>query len=142
MAADERTTWGEVCERVNFRDGLYSVCRKKVPGFTGLGAFDAVPDVEDEPEFSTQLARSALPVPPPPPDDWEEEPEGILENILNGDTGRYLLYGGAAAAVVLVWWFYLRTKPQQIAVTETPAAPARAPLSDVDAALLSAAAAA
>lgn len=130
MAADETTTWGEVCKRVGLRDNLYRTCRDKVPDFSGFQSpYDAVPGqpTGDE-DFDSQLARRAQPIPPPPPAGWEPEPEflgGVLGDI---NLEMILVYGGLAAAV---WWFFFRKEgaapapqqqPAQTPVTATKAA--------------------
>jgi hypothetical protein len=128
MAADEQTTWGEVCANVGFSDNLYRTCRKKVPWFQGAGfARHDEDEGEDEDEpFSKRLAKSALPVPEVPPEGWEDVEESLLEDIFGEDATKYLLAGGIAVAAGLVWWFFLRDTPQTAVVTETPAPSAAA----------------
>lgn len=110
MAAEEKTTWTEVCSKVGFSDGLYKTCREKVEGYTGLdGAiYDEEPVEDDGPDFTRMLMKQARPVPPPPPEDWEPEPEGFFDELMHGTTGKYVLAGGAAA--LAAWWFWIRTQ--------------------------------
>ncbi len=124
MAADEQTTWGEICSNVGFSDNLYRKCRQKVPGFQGAGFArldDDEDDYEDEP-FSKRLAKSALPVPEVPPEGWEDVETSMLEDIFGEDATKYMLAGGIAVAASLVWWFFLRNT-QTAVVTETPKTP-------------------
>lgn len=117
MAAEEPTTWGEVCKKVGFRDNLYRVCRDKVPEFNGFaaGAFDDRGSEHGDPDFSSQLAKSALPIPPAPPKDWEPEPEGFLGGMFEDLTAeKVVMYGGLAA---LLWYFFLRKDPSVAAST-------------------------
>ncbi len=120
MAADEQTTWGQVCSNVGFSDNLYRTCRQKVENFRPAG-FDAYEDEdedeEDDEPFGKKIARSALPVPPPPPADWKDD-SSFFEDVFGEDATKYMIVGGAAVAAGLVWWFFFRG--QQVAVTETP----------------------
>lgn len=122
-APREKTTWGEVCSQVGFSDNLYRTCRDKLGAtFTPAAPF-GISGMEDGEEpfgenFDQQLRSSARPVPPPPPEDWEPEPEGLMEQILDGGlTGKLLLYGGGAVAL---WLLVMRFKAQ-------PAYPANKP---------------
>lgn len=110
----EKTTWGEVCSQVGFSDNLYRICRDKLGAtFRPATPFGAFGEFEEEPQdedFDKQLKSSAQPVPPPPPEDWEPEPEGLMEQLLDGDlTGKLLLYGGGAIAL---WLLIQRFKAQ------------------------------
>jgi hypothetical protein len=104
----EKTTWGEVCSQVGFSDNLYRTCRDKLgASFTPAApfGFNGMEDGEEPfgEDFDKQLRSSAQPVPPPPPEGWEPEPEGFMEQILNGDmNGKLLLYGGGAIALWLL----------------------------------------
>lgn len=106
-AAEDSTSWSEVCRKVGFSDNLYRDCRKNVPDYPlgGAGApnsaFDSIPEVEDfgpdSSGFDKQLAGSALAAPPPPAADWKPEPEGFFEEL---NLQKVLMYGGVAA---LIW---------------------------------------
>ena len=125
MSADEKTTWGEVCQRVSYQDSLYPTCRQKVEGFTGFSAFDET--IED---FDESLLESAQPIPTAPErrrrpakkpakkNDAGAMLTALLEGFMTGDLGKYAIYGGVAAAG-LAWWLWLRPK-SQITVSETP----------------------
>jgi hypothetical protein len=127
MAAEEPTTWGEVCKNVSYRDGLYRTCKDKIPEFNGFaaGAFDdRGPEPEQGPDFGSQLARSAQPIPAPPPQDWEPEPENFLGEMFGDLTAeKVVMYGGIAA---LIWYFFFRKE-------QAPAAAAPAADKDVTA---------
>jgi len=107
MAADEQTTWGDVCKKVGFSDNLYQTCRDKVPGYAGApnNAFDDVGDDEDGVDFNKALAKSAKPVPPPPAADWKHEPEGFFEAL---QSNKMLMYGGGAAALLTLFLLWKR----------------------------------
>ncbi len=117
---EEKVTWPEVCGNVGFSDGLYRTCREKVNGFNGFqgGAYDDYGDEEEDVDFSEKISAGAQKIPSPPPADWQPE-QGLFGALMGGTTGRLLMYGGGAA---LLWWFLVKPK-QQVAVTETPAAP-------------------
>ena len=123
-SANEKTSWGEACQRVKYGDGLYQSCRDKVPEFTGFagGRYDEEP----EEDFDKQIRRSALPIPDPPKlgevAGDEDEKISFIDDLMHGDLGKYVLYGGVAAA--LVWWFLIRNKTQQVAVTDSAQLPA------------------
>jgi hypothetical protein len=113
MAAEDSTTWGEVCKNVGFRDNLYRVCRDKVPDFTGTAGL-AVRSAEDDRDFDKQLSKRALPIPEPPGADWEPEDDGNFFSEMFEDftAEKLVIYGGLAAAI---WWFFLREDPAKAA---------------------------
>ena len=135
--ADEKVSWGEVCSKTKFGDGLYQSCRDKLPDFTGFagGIYDEETEEPDE-DFDKTLRRHALPVPPPPrargarreveiadedvDEELSDEDEGLVAGIMHGDLGKYLMLGGAAA--LLAWWFFFRNQTPQIAVTDSATA--------------------
>ena len=117
MAAEDPTTWGEVCKNVGFSDNLYRTCRKNVPEFNGFAGGGAPPQEPPGPDFGVQLAGSALPVPPPPPADWQPEAgdSGFMEGMFGDLTPEKIaMYGGVAA---LIWWFFMRNKNEAPAAT-------------------------
>ena len=123
MAADDSTTWGEVCDKVGFSDNLYSVCRKKVPGFSGgIRSLDSVPEDDgedwgpDSRNFGNQLADSALAIPDAPGDDWKGD--GFFASL---PIKQILMYGGVAA---LLWFFVSKARaPQEVIGTTGGAVP-------------------
>ncbi len=121
MAAEDPTTWGEVCRKVGFSDNLHRDCRKHVPdhplgGMPNSSFDEGVADYgPDSTGFDKDLAGSALAVPPPPPADWEPEPEGFFEEL---PIKQILMYGSAAA---LIWLLVLKMRKDQS--PETAAAP-------------------
>ena len=120
MAAEEQTTWGEVCSKVGFSDNLYQTCRDKVPGYTGTpnSAFDSVEDVEEE-DFGKALRKSAKPVPAPPAADWQPEPEGFFEAL---KSNKMLMYGGIGGIAALAFWLMRsRSRAPQQASQQAPA---------------------
>ena len=126
--SDDNTTWTEICQKVYWGEGLYQSCRDKVEGFTGFqnGAFDEELEQEDSEDFDKLLRRSAQPIPDPPASTRKKKkskkPEGlsgVIDEVMHGELGRYLLFGGGAA--LLAWWFLLRNK-QEVVVTSTPTA--------------------
>jgi hypothetical protein len=123
MSADEKVSWGEVCKKVGFSDNLYRVCKDKVGAeFNGgaplaLSNGESDEDGESNEDFGKRLRKSAKPIPPPPPEDWEQEPEGLMEQVMYGDLGKYLIYSGIAA---LVFWLILRSKMTEGAATTAP----------------------
>jgi hypothetical protein len=122
MASEDSTTWGEVCEKVGFQDGLYRTCREKIEGFDGLqnGSFD---EGAPEPDMGKQIMSSALAIPEVPEGGWPKEeqqqpPQGFLGGM---PVGKVLMYGGIAAVVAFL---LLQKKREEIVATETvPAAP-------------------
>lgn len=112
MAADDSTSWGEVCNKVGFADNLYADCRKNVPGFSGSGnrALDVVPDDDgdwgpDSKGFSGQLADSALAIPDAPGADWKSD--SFFGSL---PIKQILMYGGVAA---LFWFFVIKAQAPQ-----------------------------
>jgi len=89
MAADETTTWGEVCKKVGFSDNLYRTCREKVSGFDGLGlgGLDEM-DPDDDYDFDAEIKGHLQPIPEPPGSDWTPPPEA--------DPAKWIMYGMAA----------------------------------------------
>ncbi len=115
--SDETVTWGEVCKKVQFADGLYGTCRDKIEGFDGFdGEGDEEEELYDPESFSDELAESSLPIPPPPPADWQPE-GGFLSDLM--EDGAWIQWLVFAAAAGGIWWL-LKPAPQQVAVTETP----------------------
>jgi hypothetical protein len=120
MAAEDSTTWGEVCDKVGFADNLYSDCRKRVSGYTGGNrSLDEVPDDDedwgpDSKNFGRQLADSALAIPDAPGDDWKDD-AGFFESM---PIKQILMYGGVAA---LIWFFMAKARAPQEVVTTTGA---------------------
>jgi hypothetical protein len=126
MAAEDPTTWGEVCKNVGFRDNLYRTCREKVPEFvTGASLMRAPGDDEGAEDFDKRLFKKALPIPAPPSADWaeEEEEDGFLSFLEEFSIEKIVVYGGLAAAI---WWFFLRNPQSAAAQPATSAAPAAA----------------
>lgn len=125
MAADDSTTWGEVCNKVGFSDNLYGACRKKVPGFSGGNrALDEVPDDDEDwgPDsrgFNKQLADSSLAIPDAPGDDWKGD--GFFSSL---PIKQILMYGGVAA---LVWFFVMKPKEQEVIGTTGGEIPKKVP---------------
>lgn len=118
-SAADKLSWGEICKKVSFQDGLYRDCRKNDPSYTGFensffdaSAFEGEDDGYDEADdalpLGRRLAKHALPIPKAPPKDWVYEPEGVLEQIMAGSLGKYLIYGSAAAVLAGIWYFWLR----------------------------------
>ena len=118
MGAEEKITWGEVCQKVGFTDNLYRTCRTKLgsefvpatpfggPPMLSSGDGDAGgdDDADDDVDFNKKLKKSALPVPPPPPDDWEYEPQGLMDHLMYGDIpGKIIVYTGGALVLWLLW---------------------------------------
>jgi hypothetical protein len=110
MAADDTVTWGEVCKSVSYRDGLYRVCKDKVSDFNGFPFAPNTPGLSSEgaePDFASQLARSAKPIPPPPAAEWEPEDEpSFARQMLDALSVERLAVYGILGAVV--WYFFLR----------------------------------
>jgi len=115
-------SWGEVCQKVSYGDGLYMTCREKVTGFDGFqnNAFD-----QGAPEdFTAAISKTAVNVPEPPqmPARHQAEPQELegggsfLEDVMDN---KMLLYGGIALVVYLV---FLRGK-QEIATTDSGVEP-------------------
>lgn len=133
---DEQPSWGEICQKVRFGDGLYQSCRNQLPSFTGFagGAYDEEDEDDDSDyDIDKELRGSALPIPEPPSarsrkgkalsataETSDARELGLLEQLIHGDAGKYILYAGMAAGAA--WWFLFRAK-DQVAVTDSPALP-------------------
>jgi hypothetical protein len=129
MAAKDRTTWGEVCSKVSWGEGLYSTCRKQVEGYTGFGNDEEIP--EEAQDFTKVLKKHALPVPPPPKlEDIDEETLGeaeendLFSKLRTLATPRNVAIGVGVLSVI-VWW--LGRNKQVAAVTDAPASQPAAP---------------
>lgn len=114
--AKEKTTWGTVCQQVGFADNLYKTCRDKLGNdFQPYSPFGDIGELGD-PEFEDididkELRGQALAIPKPPPKDWKPEPEGLLEQIMDGSLmNKIMLYGGGAIALWFLYNKYLGDK--------------------------------
>lgn len=118
--AKEKTTWGVVCQQVGFADNLYRVCREKLGNeFTPSSPFGDMGGMYDEDfedadpnfDFDKALKETALPIPKKPPADWKPEPEGLMEQLMDGSLSKkIMIYGGGAVALWLLWDTYLNKK--------------------------------
>ena len=132
MGAEEKVTWGEVCQKVGFADNLYRTCRTKMGSeFTPATPFGGPPMLEsgdgddggadDDADFNKKLKKSALPVPPPPPEDWEYEPQGLMDHLMYGEMPRKILtYAGGALVVWLLVSRFLNAEKTTPKTATTP----------------------
>lgn len=122
MSDEDTVTWTEVCQKVQFGDGLYRTCRDKVEGFDGFQAGAEEEEWEYDPDtFGDELAASALDAPPPPPEDWSPS---FFDTLTEGGWLQWALLAGLGAGV---WWLLRPTPASQVATTDASAAPTNAP---------------
>lgn len=118
--ATEKVTWADVCQKVNFGDGLYLTCKEKVSDFQFYPDLAEPPAPENTDDFSKRIAKSAQPIPPPPPSDWQPphapmgiEAEGGLTQFLQGSGPTKLLWGALGALLLLLVMSGKKKAPQE-----------------------------
>lgn len=106
----EKTSWGAVCQQVGFADNLYKTCRDKLGrDFQPSSPFGDMGSAYDEEfediDFDKQLRKAALPIPKAPSKNWKpEEPEGLMEQLMDGSLSKkIMLYGGGALVLWYLW---------------------------------------